>query len=138
MFGLAWLLHNWRLKWIFAAGLTLGVLRFALSAMDTKISLLLGVALHGASFVLVFITAQIYLNHRIDSAWRTRAQALLTLMNGGVGNLIGYLGTGWWFAACTQSNRTHWPVFWGALSALVGVVMIYFLAAYRGKEIKSG
>jgi nucleoside transporter len=138
MFSLAWLLHNWRLKWIFACGLAIGVLRFALSAMNTKVSLLLGVSLHGASFVLVFITAQIYLNHRIDSAWRSRAQALLTLMNGGIGNLIGYLGTGWWFNACTQTNHTHWPVFWSALAALVACVMIYFLAAYRGKEIKPG
>jgi MFS family permease len=136
MFSLAWLLYNWRLKWIFACGLALGVVRFALSAMNTKDSLLFGVALHGASFVLVFITAQIYLNHRIDSAWRTRAQALLTLLNGGVGNLIGYLGSGWWFNACTQTNQTHWPIFWGALAAVVGAVMIYFLAAYRGKEIK--
>lgn len=135
MFGLAWLLHHWRLKWIFAVGLALGVLRFAVSALDTKASLLIGVALHGASFVLVFITAQIYLNQRIDSAWRVRAQALMTLLNGGVGNLIGYLGTGWWFDACTRSSGTHWPVFWGVLAAMVGVVMIYFLAAYRGKEI---
>jgi lipoprotein signal peptidase len=87
--------------------------------------------------VLVFVTAQIYLNHRIDSAWRSRAQALLTLMNGGIGNLIGYLGTGWWFDACTPANQTHWPVFWGALAALVAGVMIYFLAAYRGKEINA-
>jgi nucleoside transporter len=134
MFGLAWLLHHWRLKWIFACGLAFGVLRFASSALDTKTSLLLGISLHGASFVLVFITAQIYLNQRIDSAWRARAQALLTFLNGGVGNLIGYLGTGWWFDACTQSNRTHWPLFWGALTAAVGIVMIYFLAAYRGKS----
>jgi nucleoside transporter len=138
MFSLAWLLHNWRLKWIFACGLAIGVLRFALSAMNTKNSLLLGVSLHGASFVLVFITAQIYLNQRIDSAWRSRAQALLTLMNGGVGNLIGYLGSGWWFNACTRANCTQWPVFWGALAVVVGAVMIYFLATYRGKEIKSG
>jgi len=138
MFSLAWLLHHWRLKWIFATGLMFGVLRFALSALDTKSSLLLGVTLHGASFVLVFVTAQIYLNHRIDAAWRTRAQALLTLLNGGVGNLIGYLGSGWWFAACSQSGATRWPLFWGALAAMVGVVMIYFLAAYRGKEIKPG
>jgi nucleoside transporter len=135
MFSLAWLLHNWRLKWIFACGLAIGVLRFAASALNTKSSLLLGVSLHGASFVLVFITAQIYLNQRIDSAWRTRAQALLTLMNNGVGNVIGYLGSGWWFATCTPANQTHWPMFWGVLAALVGGVMIYFLAAYRGKEI---
>jgi len=137
MFSLAWLLHHWRLKWIFACGLGFGVLRFALSAMNTKNSLLLGVTLHGVSFVLVFVTAQIYLNHRIDSAWRTRAQALLTLLNGGVGNLAGYLGSGWWFNACTPAGQTHWPVFWGALAALVGIVMIYFLAAYRGKEINA-
>ena len=138
MFALAWLLHHWRLKWIFAAGLAFGVVRFAASALDTKGSLLIGVALHGASFVLVFVIAQIYLNQRIAAAWRTRAQALLTLMNGGIGSLIGYLGTGWWFDACTPAGQTHWPIFWGALAAAVGVVMVYFLAAYRGKEIKSG
>jgi nucleoside transporter len=134
MFSLGWLLHNWRLKWIFACGLAIGVLRFALSAVNTKGSLLLGVSLHGASFVLVFITAQIYLNQRIDSGWRARAQALLTLMNGGVGNLIGYLGTGWWFDACARPAGTRWPLFWGALAAAVGMVLIYFLAAYRGKS----
>jgi MFS family permease len=136
MFSLAWLLLNWRLKWIFTCGLALGVLRFGLSALNTKNSLLLGIGLHGASFVLVFITAQIYLNQRIDPAWRTRAQALLTLLNGGVGNLIGYLGTGWWFAACARPDGTagtRWPLYWGALAASVGGVMVYFLAAYRGK-----
>ena len=92
MFGLGWLLLNWRLKWIFACGLGFGVARFALSAFNTENSLLLGVALHGASFVLVFITAQIYLDQQINPAWRSRAQALLTLMNGGVGNLIGDIG----------------------------------------------
>jgi len=35
--------------------------------MNTKNSLLLGVALHGASFVLVFITAQILSEPSIDS-----------------------------------------------------------------------
>jgi nucleoside transporter len=133
MFGLAWLLHHWRLKWIFACGFAFGVLRFALSAMNTKTSLLLGISLHGASFVLVFITAQIYLNQRIDSAWRTRAQALLTLLNGGAGNLIGYLGTGWWLDACARPAGTRWPLFWGVLAATVAAVLVYFLAAYRGK-----
>lgn len=135
MFGLAWLLHNWRLKWIFACGLALGVARFAFSALDTRHSLLIGVALHGASFVLVYITAQIYLDQNIANAWRTRAQALLTLMNGGIGNLIGYLGSGWWFNECTRPIGTRWPLFWGALSAVVGMVLIYFLSAYRGKEM---
>jgi MFS family permease len=131
MFSLGWLLLHWRVKWVFAFGLGFGVARFALSAMNTQWSLLLGVSLHGASFTLVFVTAAIYLDQRIDPAWRTRAQALLALMNSGVGNLVGYLGSGWWFGACTHAGKTHWPVFWGGLSALVGAVMIYFLAIYR-------
>ena len=134
MFGLAWLLVSWRLKWIFACGLAFGVARFALSAFNTTDLLLLGITLHGASFVLVFITAQIYLDHQIDPAWRSRAQALLTLLNGGVGNLIGYLGCGWWFNVCTPPRGTHWPVFWGGLAATVAAVLVYFLTAYDGKN----
>ncbi len=134
MFSLGWLLLNWRLKWIFACGLGFGVARFALSGMDTHLTLLLGITLHGASFVLVFITAQIYLNHRIDAAWRTRAQALMTLLNSGAGNLIGYLGSGWWFNACTGKSGTRWPVFWWGLTAMVAAVLGYFLWAFRERE----
>jgi hypothetical protein len=136
MFSLAWLLVNRRLKWIFASGLVLGVARFAFSAMDTKTSLLVGVALHGASFVLVFITAQIFLDQNIAPAWRNRAQALLTLLNGGVGNFIGYLGSGWWFNACTTGSHTDWRRFWGMLSACVAVVLVYFLIAFRERELQ--
>ncbi len=135
MFSLGGLLLSWRLKWIFACGLGFGVLRFALSALNTKAGLLTGVALHGASYTLVFITAQIYLDQRVDPAWRARAQALMTLMNSGVGNLLGYLGAGWWFTACTQAGETRWPRFWGALSVVAGLVMLHFLTAYRGQGV---
>ncbi len=137
MFSLAWLLANWRLKWIFTCGLGLGVARFALSAMNTPTTLLMGVALHGASFVLVFITAQIYLDQNVEAAWRSRAQALLTLLNGGIGNLIGYLGSGWWFQHCTHVGNTHWPQFWMGLAAIVGGVLVYFLFAYQAQIIMS-
>jgi nucleoside transporter len=132
MFSLGALILKWRLKWIFLCGLGLGVLRFALSALNTKAWLLLGISLHGASFTLVFITAQIYLDQRVDAAWRARAQALMTLMSGGVGNLIGYLGAGGWFAVCAGTPGTSWPLFWGGLAAVVAAVMVYFLT-YHGK-----
>ena len=139
MFALARLLTSWRLKWIFITGLSFGVLRYALCALDEKGWILFGVTLHGCSFTLMFITAQIYVDERMDRAWRARAQALLTLMMSGVGNLIGYLGTGWWFRACEQSNGVRWPLFWGGLAAAVAVVLIYFLIAYhgRGKRIST-
>jgi MFS family permease len=137
MFSLGWLLLHWRLKWIFTCGLAIGIVRFALSAANTKSLLLLGIMLHGASFVLVFVTAQIYLDQRIDPAWRVRAQALLTLMNGGVGSLIGYLGTGWWFAACLRPSGESWPWFWGGLALAVAAVLVYFLT-YRGRDSGRG
>jgi MFS family permease len=137
LFCMGWLLH-WRMKWIFALGLGFGVLRFALSAVNSKAWLLMGVALHGASFAFVYITVQIYLERRVDKAWRARSQALLTLMNSGFGNLIGYLGTGWWFSSCARPAGTQWTLFWGGLSAMVAVVMIYFLTAYRGEDLRGG
>jgi MFS family permease len=132
MFSLGTLLVKWRLKWIFACGMGLGVLRFALSAVNGKAWLLAGVVLHGCSYTLVSITAQIYLDQRVDVAWRARGQALFSLMTSGVGNLIGYLGTGWWFAACAGPVGAQWPLFWSGLAAAVAVVLVYFLVAYRG------
>jgi MFS family permease len=133
MLSLAYLLTNFRLKWIFATGLAIGLVRYTLCALDTKASLLAGVTLHGFAFTLVFITTQIYLDERIDPAWRARAQALMALMTGGVGNLIGYLGTGWWFATCEKSTGTSWPLFWGGLAGAISLVLGYFLVAYHGR-----
>lgn len=132
MFSLGALLSAFRLKWIFAAGLGFGVLRFLLSALDSRAGLVAGVALHGFSFTLVFITAQIYIDQRVPPGWRVRAQALLALMNGGVGNLVGYLGTGWWFSWCDGSSSARWTLFWLGLAGGVVLVLIFFLIAYRG------
>jgi MFS family permease len=134
MFGLARLLARWRLKWIFVAGLAVGLLRFGLCALNDRKWLLIGLTLHGFSFTLFFITAQIYLNERVDHAWRARAQALMWLMNGGVGNLVGYLGTGLWFKACSRGEAIRWGMFWGGLALVIGLVLIYFLVAYRGRK----
>jgi len=133
MFSLGALLVKWRLKWIFVCGLGFGVVRLVLCALNTKAWLLAGVVLHGGSFTLVFITAQIYLDQRVDAAWRARAQALMALMGGGVGNLTGYLGVGWWFTSCALPTGTQWPIFWGGLAAVVGLVLAYFLTAYHGQ-----
>src|SRR5262245_41265737 len=133
MFGLAWLLSNLRLKWIFAVGLGCALLRYVLCALNGKVWVLAGVSLHGFAFTLFFITAPIYLDGRVDAAWRARAQALMTLMTSGVGNLIGYLSSGWWFKACERPSGMQWQPFWSGLATVVGLVMIYFLSTYRGR-----
>jgi len=133
MFALAGLFLRWRLKWIFVTGLGFGVLRFALCALNGKGWLLAGTTMHGLSYTLYFITAQIYIDERVGAEWRARAQALMALMTNGVGNLLGYLSTGWWFAACTRPIGTHWSLFWSVLAATVAAVLVYFLKAYHGR-----
>jgi hypothetical protein len=137
MFAIGGLLANWRLKWIIASGLALGVLRFALCALDGRPWLLAGIALHGCSFTLVFITTQVYLDERVDRAWRTRAQALLSLMMTGVGYLAGYAGGGAWHGFSQGTTGTNWSVFWGGLAVAVAAVLAYFLLAYRGRGTRS-
>jgi hypothetical protein len=134
MFGLGWLLTHWRLKWIFACGLGFALLRYLLCALDGRAWVLTGVSLHGFAFTLFFVTAPIYLNERVDAAWRARAQALMSLMTVGVGNLLGYLGSGAWFNACDRPGGMRWSLFWGGLAGAVAVVFIYFLATYRGQK----
>jgi len=134
MFCLASLLTSWRLKWIFAFGLTFGILRFALCALNQKGWLLAGITLHGFSFTFVFVTAQIYLNERIESVWRARAQALLSLMTSGFGNLAGYLGSGYWLRSCTDANGPRWTLYWAGIAIAVAAVFVFFLVAYHGRS----
>ncbi len=132
MFLLSTLFTRWRLKWIFTVGLAFGVARYALCALNGREWILAGVSLHGASFTLVVITAQIYLDTRVDPAWRARAQALMTLMTSGAGYLVGYLANGWWLAWNSRTGAVNWPLFWGGLALAMTGVLAYFVSAYRG------
>jgi len=80
----------------------------------------------------VYISTQIYLAQQVDPAWRTRAQALLSLLVGGVGNLIGYLVTGSWLHWCTKAGVVDWGTYWLGLAGLVTLVMVYFMVGYHG------
>jgi MFS family permease len=133
MVSLATLMARYRIKWVMVAGLVLGVVRFALCAFDSRPGVLAGVVLHGASYTWIFITAQIYLNERVDPSWRARAQALMSLTVSGAGNLAGYLGVGWWFTANAKPAGFGWPTFWTGLSVASVAVLAYFLIAYHGR-----
>ena len=134
MLGLAWLFLRVRLKWIFLSGIGFAVVRYAMCALDTRGWLLAGISLHGFSYTLFFITAQIYLEQRVDPRMRARAQALLSVMLGGFGNLIGYLGTGWWRSTCMTGPATDWPRFWWGMCACAALVFVGFAMSYRGRK----
>ncbi|MGB8170069.1 MAG: MFS transporter [Chthoniobacteraceae bacterium] len=132
MFWLANLLARVRLKWLFLIGIGCGVLRYALFALNTRTWLFVGITLHGFAFALYFITAQLYVEHRVEARLRTRAQALLALMSGGFGNLFGALGAGWWRLSCAAAGETNWPLYWLGLSGTTALVFLYFAVNYKG------
>jgi len=138
MLGLAALMQRYRLKWVFLSGIGIGVLRYALFALDTRAGVIAGIFLHGFCFSLFVITAQIYLERRVESAMRARAQALLTLMMSGFGNLAGALGGGWWRATCQNAGHTDWRTFWLGMTLATTGVMVFFALTYRGRKGADG
>lgn len=134
MLLLAGLMARFRLKWVFLSGIVICVFRYAMNAMNTQVWIMIGTTLHGFAFTLYFITTQIYLEERIDPKWRVRAQALLALLMGGFGNLIGYLGGGWWHGLCHSHGVTDWSRFWWGETAITAAVCVFFTLAYRGRK----
>lgn len=135
MIAIGGILSRFSLKSIILAGLVFGVARYILYAMDSSPALLSGVALHGMAYTFTYISTQIYLAKKIDAAWRTRAQALLSMLTGGIGNLVGYLLTGLWKRACEVDGHVDWTTYWIGLNVLVLVVTMYFAYGYRSREI---
>jgi MFS family permease len=136
MLALATMMQRFRLKWVFLGGIGVGVLRYALFVCDTRPAVIAGIFLHGFCYTFFVITAQIYLERRVDPRLRTRAQALLTLMMSGFGNLAGSLGGGWWRDACEADGHTNWRSFWLGMTAATTAVMIFFALAYRGQPAR--
>ena len=135
MFAIGSVMVEWKLKRVILVGLSTGLLRYFFYAMDGQIPLLLGVGLHGLAYTFTYISTQIYLAKRIAPQWRTRAQALLSLLVGGIGNLTGYLVTGTWLAICTSGSDVNWQQYWIGLSLLVLAVLIYFAMNYQGEKV---
>lgn len=134
MYWLASLLRRVRLKWLFLTGIGCGVLRYALFALDARPALFAGIFLHGIAFALYFITAQLYLESRVDPLMRARAQALLALMISGFGNLTGFLASGWWRTRSSPGGVTEWPMFWGGLTVVTALVFVFFATQYTGQR----
>ena len=133
-YALAPLFAAVRLKWILLAGLFFGVLRYVLYAMTALPLVYVGISLHGFCYTLFFISAQLYLERRIDPQYRTRAQAFLTLMMLGVGNFAGSLGGGWLRDWCSNEAGTDWRLYWSILAGVALVVLGYFAVRFREEE----
>jgi nucleoside transporter len=129
-------MSRYRLKVVLLWALGLSVARYAMSAYSGGSGLInwhiAGIALNGVCYTFYFITAQVFLDRRVDPAMKGQAQGLLALVSGGLGPLIGAAVCGWLRSQYADDGAAGWAWFWGILSAMIGVCFLLLAIFYRG------
>ncbi|MCP5547574.1 MAG: MFS transporter [Akkermansiaceae bacterium] len=142
MMGVGALMARYRIKVVLLWAIGLSVLRFGMSAWagvnDVIGWHIAGIALHGVCYTLYFITAQVFLDRRVEPGMKGRAQGLLALVSGGAGPLLGTLLCGWMRRTMVTETGDGWVWFWAALAAMIGVCFVCFAVWYRGLAVPAG
>jgi MFS family permease len=137
MFALGAMMTRMRVKTLLMWSLGFSVLRFALSASAGWTGFigwhLGGIALHGMCYTFYFVTAQIFLDRRVDPGMKGQAQGLLSMVSGGLGPLIGALVCGWLREYFVADGVHGWGAFWMTLSAMAALCFVIFGLFYRGR-----
>lgn len=132
------LMLKYRLKTLLMWGLGLSALRYAMSGYAGLSGIIawhtVGVALHGVCYTIYFVTAQVYLDRRVEPSMRGQAQGLLALMAAGIGPLLGAFFCRWLRVVCVDGNGRGWENFWGILAAIIAACWVAFALLYRGKK----
>ncbi|MBC7981273.1 MAG: MFS transporter [Armatimonadetes bacterium] len=136
MFMLGGMMIRFRLKTLLMWGLGLSMLRFSMSGyaghtweVNWHVA---GIALHGVCFTIYFVTAQVYLDRRVEPGMRGQAQGLLGLMMAGIGPLVGALFCGWLRNFLVNDKGQGWEMFWWVLAGIIGVCWAIFGMFYKG------
>jgi nucleoside transporter len=128
---------RFRVKVILLWALGLSILRFGMSAYAGASGLITwhigGIALHGMCYTFYFITAQVFLDRRVDPGLRGQAQGLLALVTSGIGPLVGTLFCGWLKSHCVGADGSGWEDFWSILAGTIAVCFLIFAVCYRGQ-----
>ncbi len=127
---------RFRVKTVLLWSLGLSVVRFGMSAwagwsgsIHWHIG---GIALHGMCYTFYFITAQVFMDRRVDPGLRGQAQGLLALVTSGIGPLVGAVLCGWLRTRLVADGVHGWENFWGSLAAIIAVCFVVFAVCYRG------
>lgn len=132
MYLLAPMLGRFGLRNLLLTAIAASVLRYVLFAIDQPAAIIVGVLLHGVCFTFFFIPAQIYIEQHVPKSMRFRAQAMMTLLVGGCGNLLGFLVCGWLRNRCASDlGTTNWLSYWSILNAGILAALFYFLWEWR-------
>ncbi|MCX6866610.1 MAG: MFS transporter [Verrucomicrobia bacterium] len=128
---------RFRVKTVLLWALGLSVLRFAMSAYAGVSGLIFwhiaGIALHGVCYTFYFITAQVFLDRRVEPGMKGQAQGLLSMVTGGVGPLLGAMVCGWLRSQCFTPDGRGWTLFWIILAAMIAGCFAVFAVSYQGR-----
>ena len=137
MFLLGSVMTRYRVKTVLLWALGLSVLRFAMSAHAGVTGMIqwhiAGIALHGICYTFYFVTAQVFLDRRVDPGMKGQAQGLLSMVSGGVGPLLGALFCGWLRNQCVTADGHGWALFWSILAAIIAGCFAIFALFYRSR-----
>lgn len=127
---------RYSVKTVLLWALGLSVLRFGLSAMAGATGEvgwhIGGIALHGMCYTFYFITAQVFMDRRVDPGMRGQAQGLLTLVTNGLGPLVGAVVCGALRHRLVGEGMDGWADFWAVLAGMIAVCFVIFAICYRG------
>ncbi len=121
-------------------GISAWVVRYALLALGGPGAgeplLLAAVLLHGACYVFVLLTGQIYMEQRARPEVRASAQGLFILLTSGFGSLLGGIAAGRVVQTLTHTlpggGLVHdWHAVWLVPGAAALAVLVFFASAFR-------
>ena len=129
---------RFRIKVVLLWALGLSALRYGMSAQAGASGMIgwhiSGIALHGLCYTFYFITAQVFLDRRVDPALKGQAQGLLTLVSGGLGPLAGALICGALRQRLVGPDGSGWMEFWAVLAGMIAVCCVIFAVFYQGQR----
>jgi len=138
MLGVAGLMTRFRVKTLLLWALALSVLRYGMSAYAGASGLLGwhigGIALHGICYTFYFVTAQVFLDRRVEPALKGQAQGLLTLAANGLGPLLGALLCGWLRGRLLHADGSGWLELWATLGAMIAACFGILAVFYRSTQ----
>ena len=131
------MMTRFRIKTVLLLALGLSAVRYGMSAWAGYTGVefwhIAGVALHGVCYTFYFITAQVFLDRRVEPGMRGQAQGLLAFVSGGFGPFVGAWVCAWARNRYVdESGKNGWMEFWGVLAAMIVVCFVGFALFYRG------
>lgn len=135
---LPFLLLRMGIKWVLIVGMAAWGIRFLafgygyIGTQAIVPLVLFGIIIHGICYDFLFVSGQIYVDHKFDAAARSRAQAFFALITQGIGVAAGSNIAGLVYQAHTVSPIDHdWRMIWLVPAVIALGTMLIFAFAFR-------